>query len=128
MSDHADAIALIESRPASVGQMFFERVEATPHLEAYRYPDGDSWTSVTWAQTGERVTRLAAGLIALGVEPEQRVAIAAGTSFEWILADLATMSAGAATTTVYPSTIAEDVAYILGDSDSRVAFAEDDVQ
>ena len=38
------------------------------------------------------------------------------------------MSAGAATTTVYPSTMAEDVAYILGDSDSHVVFAEDDAQ
>ena len=45
-----------------------------------------------------------------------------------MLADLAIMSAGAATTTVYPATVSEDVAYILGDSDSHVVFAEDDVQ
>jgi long-chain acyl-CoA synthetase len=127
MPDH-EVRALLDNRPASVGRMFFDRVAATPSLESYRYPVGDSWQSATWAQTGEHVTRLAAGLIALGVEPEQRVAIAAGTSYEWILADLAIMSAGAATTTVYPSTVADDVAHILGDSDSRVVFAEDDVQ
>jgi long-chain acyl-CoA synthetase len=128
MPDHGDVSALLDNRPASVGRMFFDRVEATPEGEAYRYPEGDSWVSVTWAQTGDHVTRIAAGLIALGVQPEQRVAIAAGTSYRWILADLAIMSAGAATTTVYPSTIAEDVAYIVGDSDSHVVFAEDDVQ
>jgi long-chain acyl-CoA synthetase len=127
MPDH-DARALLDNRPSSVGRMFFDRVEATPDLEAYRYPVGDTWASDTWAQTGEHVTRIAAGLIALGVEPEQRVAIAAGTSYRWILADLAIMSAGAATTMVYPSTIADDVAYIIGDSDSRVVFAEDDAQ
>ena len=38
------------------------------------------------------------------------------------------MCAGAATTTVYPSTNAEDTAYILGDSECRVVFAEDDEQ
>ncbi len=38
------------------------------------------------------------------------------------------MSSGAATTTVYPSSISDDVAFILGDSGSRVAFAEDAVQ
>jgi long-chain acyl-CoA synthetase len=127
MPDH-DARALLDNRPSSVGRMFFDRVEATPDLESYRYPVRDSWESDTWAQTGEHVTRIAAGLIALGIEPEQRVAIAAGTSYQWILADLAIMSAGAATTTVYPTTIADDVAYILGDSGSRVVFAEDDAQ
>ncbi len=108
--------------------MFFDRVEATPGREAYSYPDGDGWTSLTWQQTSDRVTTMAAGLVALGVEPEQRVAIASGTRYEWVFADLAIMSAGAATTTVYPSSIPEDVAYILGDSDSHIVFAEDDDQ
>ena len=47
---------------------------------------------------------------------------------EWILADLAVMCAAGATTTVYPSTHAADVAYILSDSECRVVFAEDDEQ
>ena len=38
------------------------------------------------------------------------------------------MCAGGATTTVYPSTIADDVAYILADSECRVVFAEDEEQ
>ena len=121
----ADVKALLENRPESLGQMFFDRVRATPDREAYSYPVGDGWTSVTWEHTGERVRRIAAGLISLGVEPEQRVAIASTTRFEWILADLAIMSSGAATTTVYPSSIPEDVAFILADSGSRVVFAED---
>jgi long-chain acyl-CoA synthetase len=111
-----------------VGRQFFDRVDATPHREAYRYPVGERWESQTWRETGDRVTRLAAGLVALGLEPEQRVGIASTTRFEWILADLAVMCAGGATTTVYPSTHAEDVAYILADSECRVVFAEDDTQ
>ncbi len=128
MADPSGALATLDTRPDSVGRMFFDRVAATPQREAYRYPSEAGWTSMTWGEAGERVTRLAAGLIALGVEPEQRVAIASGTRYEWILADLAILSAGAATTTVYPSSIAEDVAYILGDSDSQIVFAEDDAQ
>ena len=71
---------------------------------------------------------MAAGLLSLGVESEQRIGIASGTRYEWILADLAVMCAGAATTTVYPSTNEEDTAYILSDSDCQVVFAEDDTQ
>jgi long-chain acyl-CoA synthetase len=121
--------SLLEGRAANVGRMFLDRVAESPNREAYRYPVGDGgWRSVTWAQTGDRVRRLAAGLVALGIEPEQRVAIASTTRYEWVLADLAIMCAGAATTTVYPSTVGDDVAYILADSDSRVVFAEDDLQ
>jgi long-chain acyl-CoA synthetase len=120
--------SVIECRPPSVGRQFLDRVRDTPDREAFRYPVGERWASQTWRQTGERVSRLAAGLVALGLEPEQRVGIASGTRFEWILADLAIMCAGGATTTVYPSSNSEDVGYILADSECRVVFAEDDAQ
>ncbi|MFH8533513.1 AMP-dependent synthetase/ligase [Streptomyces tendae] len=122
----------IENRPPSVAVLFQQRVAATPDAEAYRYPvpaaadEGpDAWESLTWSGTADRVHAVAAGLIELGVRPEQRVALAATTRIEWILADLGIMCAGAATTTVYPQTNAEECAYILSDSDSRVLIAED---
>jgi long-chain acyl-CoA synthetase len=120
----------IENRSPNVAAQFRERVQKSPTREAYRFPagDGQPWTSITWKQTGDRVEKLAAGLLALGIESEQRVGIAAGTRVEWILADLAVMCAGGATTTVYPSTMAADVAYILADSECRVVFAEDETQ
>ena len=121
-------ISFVDDRPANVAVQFRERVASSSHREAFRYPRGGSWESVTWGETGEHVNRLAAGLIALGIENEQRVGIASGTRYEWILADLAIMSAGAATTTVYPTTISDDVSYILADSECRVVFAEDDEQ
>ncbi|CAM3686649.1 AMP-dependent synthetase/ligase [Nocardioides zeicaulis] len=120
--------SFLASMPANVAVQFFDRVTATPDAEAFRFPRGEAWESVTWKQAGDRVEALAAGLVALGVQPEQRVGIASGTRYEWILADLAIMCAAGATTTVYPSTNAEDTVYILGDSESRVVFAEDDEQ
>jgi long-chain acyl-CoA synthetase len=108
--------------------MFLDRVAATPLHEAYRYPVADSWQSMTWRETGDRVQRIAAGLVALGIQPEERVAIISSTRLEWILADFAILCTGAATTTVYPTTNPDDVAYILSDSETRIAFAEDDTQ
>src|SRR5436190_23401773 len=116
-----DELATVRNRAGNVAQMFRDRVRDTPDNVAFQFPDGETgWASRTWRQSGAHVALLAAGLIALGVEPQQRVAIAGGTRYEWVLADLAIMSAGAATTTVYPSTIPEDVAYILANSESRV--------
>jgi long-chain acyl-CoA synthetase len=131
----SDTQTLIENRPPSVAALFLERVAATPDAEAYRYPvppasgEGpDDWKSLSWAQSAERVHAIAAGLIQLGVRPEERVALASSTRIEWILADLGIMCAGAATTTVYPQTNAEESAFILSDSGSRVLIAEDAVQ
>ncbi|NLJ55094.1 MAG: AMP-binding protein, partial [Intrasporangiaceae bacterium] len=112
----------------SVARMLYDRVASTPHGEAYRFPSGAGWTSVTWAQAMETVRTLAAGLLALGIEPEQRVGIASNTRIEWLYADLAVMCAGAATTAVYPSTTVDDVGFILSDSGARLVFAEDDAQ
>ncbi|RYJ01384.1 MAG: long-chain fatty acid--CoA ligase, partial [Actinomycetales bacterium] len=118
----------LDNLPQNCAVQFLERVEASANREAFRFPKGEAWESVTWRQAGDRVRRLAAGLLALGLEPEQRVGIASSTRYEWILADLAVMCAGGATTTVYPSTNGEDTAYILSDSQSRIVFAEDDTQ
>ncbi len=116
------------TRAPNLALLFLHRVEASGDKEAFRYPADGDWTSVTWKQAAERVEALAAGLLALGVAAEERIGIASTTRLDWILADLAIMCAGAATTTVYPSTNAEDTAYILADSESRIVFAENDTQ
>ena len=113
---------------ASVARLFYDRVAVTPTAEAFRFPARDGWTSVSWAGAAEAVKTLAAGLLSLGIQPEQRVAIASNTRIEWLYADLAVMCAGAATTAVYPSTTADDVLFILADSETRIVFAEDDAQ
>ncbi|MDP2775202.1 MAG: long-chain fatty acid--CoA ligase [Nocardioides sp.] len=118
----------VDNLPQNMAVQFLDRVAASPQSEAFRYPVGETWESLTWQQAGDKVRRLAAGLLSLGIESEQRVGIVSGTRYEWILADLAVVCSGAATTTVYPTTNAEDTAYILGDSECRMVFAEDDEQ
>ncbi|MCI4041248.1 AMP-dependent synthetase/ligase [Streptomyces sp. TRM75563] len=128
----SSAQSLVDNRPVSVAHLFLSRVEATPDQEAYRYPvptgdgaaDAERWHSLTWAQTAARVHAISAGLLALGVRPEERVAISSSTRVEWILADLGATCAGAATTAVYPSTHADETVYILSDSGSRAIFVE----
>lgn len=113
----------------SFGRMILNRAASSGAREAFRAPTADGgWRSYTWDQIKDQASEAAAGLVALGVQIEDRVAIACNTRLEWIIADFGIMLAGGATTTVYPSTGPEDEAYILGDSDTVVLIAEDQSQ
>lgn len=109
----------------SLGVVLRRRVESTPHHEAYRYLQGTNWVSVTWAEAATEVYEVAAGLLALGLAKEDRVAIVANTRYDWLMSDLGVMCAGGATTTIYPTTSAQDAAYILADAGCRFAIVED---
>jgi long-chain acyl-CoA synthetase len=109
----------------SISAMFLQRVASTPDANAFSYPSASGPVWVTWKEVGERVSKIAAGLNAIGVAPEDRVAIASNTRIEWILTDLGINCAAAATTTIYPTTDPKDAAYILSDSGSKVLIAED---
>src|SRR5690606_11738564 len=114
-----------EATYRSIPDMFFQRVAATPDARAFGYPGPGGPTWLTWAEVAERATAIAAGLRGLGIGREDRVAIMANTRLEWALADLGIMCAGGATTTVYPTTGAEDATFIVRDSGSKVAIVED---
>ncbi len=113
----------------TLAQSILDRVAATPDRPAYRYPESDdTWGAMTWREAGDQMRTLAAGLVGLGLQEEDRVAIASNTRVEWILADGAAMLAGGANTTIYPSTGEDDFGYILADSGARFLVAEDQKQ
>lgn len=123
----------IDPAVQSVGHMLRNRIEKTPDRRAYSFPvsdgsGGEKWDAVTWDELGTEASEVAGGLISLGIKAEERIAIACSTRYEWALANYGIMYASAATVTVYPTTIEDDVNFILNDSDTRVVFAEDTEQ
>ena len=127
VQDEKPDYSVINNAAKSVGALFIDRVSKTPDRVAFEYPDADEkWHGLTWKQVDERVRNIAAGLISLGVELEDRVAIASATRVEWALTDLGIMLAGAATTTIYPTSTVDDTLFIITDSGSKVVFTEDD--
>ncbi|MGB7982894.1 MAG: long-chain fatty acid--CoA ligase [Candidatus Nanopelagicales bacterium] len=111
----------------TLSRSILDRLAASPDKLAFMSPGpGDTWSvSYTWRAAGDEMMKLGAGLLALGAELEDRVAIASSTRTEWIFADGAVMLAGGANTTIYPSTSDDDFDYILSDSGSRFLIAED---
>ncbi|MGW0202214.1 AMP-dependent synthetase/ligase [Nonomuraea sp. NPDC003201] len=113
---------------ASIPSLLRDRIAATPDAEAYRFPSDDGWASLSWREVGDRVRGLALGLAGLGSGPGRRVSILCSTRVEWILADLAVLATGAATTTIYPSNTAAESAFVITDSGSTIVIAENDDQ
>jgi long-chain acyl-CoA synthetase len=81
------------------------------------------WSPLTWAQVRARVDHAAAGLIKLGVQPGEVVSLLSENRPEWMLADLATLSAGAADAPIYATNTPAECAYVVRDSNSKVCFA-----
>ena len=86
------------------------------------------WREWSWQQTGEAVREIAGGLLALGFEAGDCASIAANTVIEWVLADLAVLSAGGVSNGIYPTDAAPQVQYLCADSATRFLFVEDEEQ
>src|SRR5271154_7144094 len=114
--------AMDYDRFRSLPAMFFEIAAGhgdKPFLWAKR--DG-KYDSLSWAETARTVNRLARGLVALGVEPGDRIALAAENRPEWAIADLAIMSAGAITVPAYTTNTIDDHRHVLGNAGARIVI------
>ncbi|NUQ31496.1 MAG: long-chain fatty acid--CoA ligase, partial [Dermatophilaceae bacterium] len=86
-------------------------------------PSG-GWTHVTWSQFAADVTAVAKGLVASGIQPGDRIALMSRTRYEWTLVDFAAWTAGAVVVPIYETSSAEQVQWILSDSDAHLAVVE----
>jgi len=102
----------------------FGHAQRWPEHPGFSRRVADRWVPVTYRETAEQVTRLAAGLIASGVQVGDRIALFSRTRFEWMLCDFAIWTAGGVTVPVYETSSAEQVEWILADSGAVAAFVE----
>jgi len=95
---------------------------------AVRCKEGDQWVSKTFEEVREIVRPLAFGLVTLGVEKGDRVAILGNTRPEWTYFDFAALSIGATVVPIYQTNSPEECRYVLENSDSKVVVVEDTEQ
>jgi long-chain acyl-CoA synthetase len=107
---------------ASAAGDVFDRAERAPGRPMFARKAGGDWRPVTAAEFAREVRTLAAGLVAAGIRPGDRVALMSGTSYEWALCDMAIWAAGAVTVPIYETSSTAQAAWILQDSGATAIF------
>ncbi len=105
-------------------ETFQERVTGQGEAVALKYKAGGTWHDITWREYGDRVRRAAKGLMAQGVKHSDKMSLLSLNRPEWHVADIACLSIGAATAPIYVTNSPEQVAYIIGHSESKIAVVE----
>jgi long-chain acyl-CoA synthetase len=112
----------------TLARTFWSRVEESGARPAQQVKRGGAWVTLTWREVGEIVREVSLGLIALGREKGDRVALLSTSRAEWVQADFAIFSAGCVTVPIYPSYPSDLIAYVINDSGARTAIVEDPAQ
>jgi long-chain acyl-CoA synthetase len=118
-----------EALAATIPMRIRRWVDQSPQRVALREKRLGIWREITWADYyWEQVQLVAHALLALGVEPGDRVAIHSENRPEWFFADAGAVATRAITTGLYPTNPGSEVRYLLRDSGAKVLIAEDQEQ
>jgi long-chain acyl-CoA synthetase len=104
----------------------FTHEKNRPDAVGFKRKVNGAWTPVTWREFAGQVRGLAAGFIAAGIQPGDRVALMSRTRFEWTLLNYAILAAGGVVVPIYPTSSLDQVEWILGDSGAVAVVAETD--
>src|SRR5215216_5341782 len=95
---------------------------------AIRHKQEGEWRDVSYAELGEIVSEVGCGLIDLGIEPGERVAILCTTRPEWTYASFGIATAGGVVVPIYPTNSPEECQWVAGNSESVAIICEDATQ
>ncbi|MFS4458251.1 AMP-dependent synthetase/ligase [Bdellovibrio sp. HCB2-146] len=112
------------SKTATLGQSILAFPQRDAHRVAVKFKVKDSWISKSWQEYYHDIETIGFALLSLGVRPGDRIAIMANTRYEWAITDLAIFGIKAITIPIYQNNTAEDVEYILNNSEAKFLFCE----
>jgi long-chain acyl-CoA synthetase len=119
------ATEAVEASNRTISRAAADAAERHGDRVSVRFQQDGEWRELTFAEVAEIVDEIALGLVALGTEPGDRVALLANTRPEWTFSSLAISRAGAVVVPIYPTNSPEECEWVIGNSDSRIVICED---
>jgi long-chain acyl-CoA synthetase len=113
---------------ATIADLIARAAELHDGSPAIRHKRDGEWRDVSYAELGEIVSEVGRGLIDLGIQPGDRVAILCTTRPEWTYADFGITATGAVVVPIYPTNSPEECEWVAGNSQSRAIVCEDAAQ
>jgi long-subunit acyl-CoA synthetase (AMP-forming) len=111
--------------PQTVSQVLDATARRHGDRPALKVKRGSVWQTLSWREYRERAMRVARGLIALGVQPRQGVAILGFNAPEWVIADVGAILAGAYPAGIYTTSSPEQCQYVASHCEAAVAIVDD---
>jgi long-chain acyl-CoA synthetase len=124
---HPHTLEEASTHARTLGDMLLKAAEQHDGA-ALRWKEDGGWRELSFAELGRAAREIGAGLIELGIERGDRVAILSNTRPEWTLADFGALCAGATLAPIYHTNSPEECRYVLQHSDARVVFCENEEQ
>jgi len=112
----------------TIADLVLRAVELRPDGVAIRRKVDGEWRDVTTRELGQTVEEIGLGLMDLGIEPGDRVAILCNTRPEWTYVDLAIAAAGGVVVPIYPTNSPEECEWVVGNSGAVAVVCEDAAQ
>lgn len=103
-------------------EIIYQHAAEFPDHHSFREYVDEQWVPVTITEFLRRVEAVALGLIDMGIDKDDRVAVMANNSLDWCIIDFAIWAAGAVTVPIYESSSADQITWIMQDSGSKVLF------
>ncbi|ARJ05131.1 long-chain-fatty-acid--CoA ligase [Cnuibacter physcomitrellae] len=124
MKEYSTPAVVTADPEANCTDLLVERVRLSPEAPLFAVPDGTGWRDITSAEFLARVTAVAKGLIASGIQPGDKIGLMCRTRYEWSVIDFATWFAGAVLVPIYETSSPTQVAWNLSDSGATAIIVE----
>ena len=98
----------------------------TPNISIFNYKENKEWKGISTQDFINRVNNISKGLLASGVQPNDKVALISENRLEWNLLDFAIQQIGAVVVAIYPNISGNDYEFILNNAEIKLCFVSND--
>jgi long-chain acyl-CoA synthetase len=112
----------------NLAAVFYNRAKKLGDMACVAYKEKKQpYRTINWREFSKLAQQFSLGLMTTGLKPGEKAAIFSATCYQWVAADLATISNGAISVPIYPTSSALDIDFIVNNSQARIIFVQNEM-